>query len=87
MTAPEITEPVRWGLLGASGIAERSFLPALEVAGGGTPLVIGARDGVRAARFASDVGVAESVEGYPAVLQDERVEAVYVALPNGLHAE
>ena len=87
MTAPEITEPVRWGLLGASGIAERSFLPALEVAGGGTPLVIGARDGARAARFASDLGVAESVEGYRAVLQDARVEAVYVALPNGLHAE
>jgi predicted dehydrogenase len=80
-------DPVRWGLLGASPIAARSFLPALAVAGGGVPLVVGARDGARAERFASDHGASESVEGYRAVLEDPRVEAVYVALPNGLHAE
>src|SRR5262245_17138757 len=84
MTSPE---PVRWGILGAAGIAESSFLPALADAGGGRPVVIGARDGSRAERWASDHGVVRGAEGYTAVVEDPDVDAVYVPLPNGLHAE
>ncbi len=80
-------EPVRWGILGAAGIAESAFLPALAEAGGGHALVVGARDGARAARWAKEHGVERGVEGYPAVIEDPAVEAVYIALPNGLHAE
>lgn len=85
MTDP--SEPVRWGILGTAGIARSAFLPALVQTGGGTALVVGSRDGARAERWAREHGVAEGVEGYARVLEDPRVEAVYVPLPNGLHAE
>lgn len=85
MTEPY--EPIRWGILGTAGIAESAFLPALAEAGGGTPLVVGSRDRARAERWAGENRVAEGVEGYARVLEDPRVEAVYIPLPNGLHAE
>ncbi len=80
-------EPVRWGILGTAAIAPRSFLPALLAAGNGEAYVVGGRDGARATRFAAQNGIASGVEGYDAVIADERVEAIYNPLPNSLHAE
>ena len=77
--------PIRWGLLGASRIAVREFLPALAEAGGGRAEVVGARDPSRAQRFAARHGVARPVGSYRAVVEDPDVDAVYVALPNDLH--
>ncbi|MGE5226480.1 MAG: Gfo/Idh/MocA family protein [Planctomycetaceae bacterium] len=79
--------PVRWGILGTAGIAESAFLPSLAEAGGGIPVVVGSRGGARASAWADAHGVARGVEGYDRVLADPEVEAVYVPLPNGLHAE
>ena len=78
--------PVRWGILGTAGIAESAFLPALAEAGG-EAVVVGSRDGAHAARWAAEHGVGTGVEGYRTVLEDPSVEAVYIPLPNGLHAE
>src|SRR5262245_5235831 len=80
-------EPVRWGILGAAGIASSAFLPALAEAGGGRAVVVGARDGARAARWATEFGVDRGIEGYEPVLADPDVDAIYIALPNSLHAE
>lgn len=77
--------PVRWGLLGASRIAVREYLPALRAEGGGKPIVVGARDGSRAASYAAEHGIESSVQGYRAVIENPDVDAVYVALPNDLH--
>jgi predicted dehydrogenase len=80
-------DPVRWGLLGAAGIGSSAFLPALAESEGGRALVVGARDGARAERWATEFSVERGVEGYEPVLADPEVEAVYIALPNSLHAE
>ena len=80
-------DPIRWGILGTAGIAESAFLPALAEAGGGEAVVVGGRDGARAGSWAAEHGVAHGVEGYATVLEDPEIEAVYVPLPNGLHAE
>jgi predicted dehydrogenase len=85
MSASHARAPVRWGLLGASRIAVREFLPALAEEGGGLAQVVGARDPSRAQRFAAQHGVARSVVGYQAVVEAPDVDAVYVALPNDLH--
>jgi predicted dehydrogenase len=82
-----MADPIRWGILGAAGIAASAFLPALAETGDGQPVVVGARDGDRAARWATDHGVARGVAGYEPVLADPDVEAVYIALPNSMHAE
>ena len=82
-----VDEPVRWGILGTAGIARDSFLPALREAGGGVAVAVTSRDGDRAERWAAEHGVARGVEGYDRVVADPEVEAIYIPLPNGLHAE
>jgi len=82
-----IEEPIRWGILGTAGIAQSAFLPALREAGGGEALVVASRDAARAEAWASEHGVTRGVAGYERVISDPEVEAVYVPLPNGLHAE
>ena len=79
--------PVRWGILGTAGIAESAFLPALTEVGGGEAVVVASRDRGRAAQWANRHGVGTGVEGYRAVIDDPTVEAVYIPLPNGLHAD
>ena len=76
----------RWGILGCANIARSRFLPALAEAGG-EAVVVGSRDGDRAAAYAAAHGVGRGVAGYRAVVEDPRVEAVYVPLANPLHAE
>jgi predicted dehydrogenase len=82
-----IDEPVRWGILGTAGIAENAFLPALGEAGDGIALTVASRHGARAETWAGQQGVTRGVEGYERVIADPEVEAVYIPLPNGLHAE
>jgi predicted dehydrogenase len=81
-----MTAPVRWAILGTAGIARGAFLPALAEAGGIAQLVAG-RDRQRSQEFAQATGIAAGVEGYAAALADPLVDAVYIALPNSLHAE
>lgn len=78
--------PLRWGVLGTANIARAQFLPAV-VETGQRAVLVGGRDATRAADFALAHGIERSVEGYAAVLEDPEVDAVYVALPNPLHAE
>ena len=82
----EIGEQVRWGILGTAGIAESAFLPALRETGDGVAVSVGSRDLERGQAWAAEQMVAQAVQGYDAVIADPDVEAVYVPLPNGLHA-
>ncbi len=83
----KIGEQVRWGILGTAGIAESAFLPALRETGDGVAVAVGSRDLERGQRWAAEQMVARAVQGYEAVIADPDVEAVYVPLPNGLHAD
>jgi predicted dehydrogenase len=83
----EIGEQVRWGILGTASIAGSAFLPALRETGDGVPVAVGSRDLERGRAWATEQLVARAVEGYDAVIADPDVEAVYIPLPNGLHAD
>jgi len=85
--AAPMTEPVRWGILGTAGIAASAFLPALAETGSGEAVAVASRDLAKAEHWAAANDVAEGLEGYAQVLEDPRIEAVYIPLPNGLHAE
>ncbi len=80
-------DPIRWGILGTAGIAQSAFLPALRQTGDGVALTVASRDGARAEAWAAEQGVTRAVAGYERVISDPEVEAVYLPLPNGLHAE
>jgi predicted dehydrogenase len=86
MTAAE-TDPVRWGILSTARIGVTSFLPGLIAAGGGQATLVAGRDLRRTQEFAATHGVARAAEGYRRVLDDDDVEAVYIPLPNSLHAK
>ncbi|GAA5108298.1 Gfo/Idh/MocA family protein [Nocardia iowensis] len=76
---------LRWGILGTAQIAERRMLPALLRHPAAEPVAIGSRDPVRAAHWADRHGLPNS-GGYHQVLEDDTVDAVYLPLPNALHA-
>lgn len=78
--------PVRWGLLGTASIAASAFLPGLAAAGG-VPYAVAGRDPARTRSWAHEHGVLSAVDDMAALLADPAVEAVYVPLPNAVHAD
>jgi predicted dehydrogenase len=83
MTSPG---QVRWGIISTANIARAVFLPGLRQAGGEATAVAG-RDLGRAEKFARDNGIGRAVDGYQALIDDPDIDALYVPLPNALHAE
>jgi predicted dehydrogenase len=79
-------EPMRWGLLGTANIARSAFLPALRQAGGAASAVAG-RDAARTSQYAAANGIESAITSYQALLDDPAIDAVYIPLPNALHAE
>lgn len=76
---------MRWGILGPGRIA-RSFLNGLAGSGTESAVAVGSRDLGRAKAVAEEFGIPRAHGSYEELIADEAVEAVYVALPNALHA-
>ncbi|TNC17563.1 Gfo/Idh/MocA family oxidoreductase [Georgenia sp. 311] len=76
--------PLRWGILGAGGIA-RSFAHQVPTFSSGEVVAVGSRDGARAAAFAAEFGIRRSHAGYDDLVADDDVDAVYVATPHSEH--
>jgi predicted dehydrogenase len=76
---------LRWGVLGTGRIA-RDFARGLAASGIGRLQAVGSRRQESADAFAAENGAAHACDSYAAVLLDGMVEAVYVALPNSMHA-
>lgn len=85
-TRPDTPQPLRIGVLGCANIA-RQF--CRDVAGSPTARVdaVASRDAARAAAFAAEFGLVRHAASYEALLADPALDAVYIPLPNGLHAE
>lgn len=77
----------RWGIIGTANIARAQFLPGLREAGDGRAVLVGSRDAERARAFAAEHGVERGIADYASVIESDDVDAVYIALPNSLHAE
>jgi NDP-hexose-3-ketoreductase len=78
--------PVRLGLLGCADIAWRRTLPAVASGAGLRLAAVASRHPATAERFTRRFGGVPLV-GYQALLDRDEVEAVYIPLPPGLHAE
>ncbi len=76
---------VRWGFLG-TGMIARKVAAELSAAQRAELIAVGSRSPDRAQQFA-DMFTSERYGTYETVLADPDVDAVYVSLPNGLHAE
>jgi predicted dehydrogenase len=78
-------QALRIGILGAARIAPQALIrPAREIAGA-VVTAVAARDPLFARQFADKHGIATTHDSYAALLADPAIDAVYNALPNGLH--
>jgi predicted dehydrogenase len=76
---------VRIGILGAAYIAPLALIRPARDSGEVVVAAIAARDAARARAFAARHGIATVHASYEALLADPEIDAVYNALPNGLH--
>ena len=75
---------LHWGILGTGNIAQQ-FVEGLHASARNDVVAVGSRRRRTASAFAAAHGVPEAYPAYGALLEDPRVQAVYVALPNALH--
>jgi len=79
--------PVRWGVLSAANIAVKRVAPAIVASSNGRLVAVGSRNPQRAQElfaFAPEVII---YSDYESVINDPEIEAIYIPLPNSLHAE
>jgi D-xylose 1-dehydrogenase (NADP+, D-xylono-1,5-lactone-forming) len=77
--------PLAWGLLGTARI-NRSLIPPLRASAGNRVVAVASRDRARADAYAKEWGIERAHGSYEALLADPEIDAVYIPLPNHLHA-
>ncbi|MGD0394418.1 MAG: Gfo/Idh/MocA family oxidoreductase [Acidimicrobiales bacterium] len=77
---------VRFGILGAARIAPAALIRPAASNPEVTVEVVAARDRARAVSFATRHRISRVADSYEAVVDDPDIDAVYIPLPNSLHA-
>lgn len=80
-----MTQPIRWGVLGASNFARTTMAPAIHNAENAVLAAVATRDPAKAAPFAALAPGLRVHDSYDALLGDVDIDAVYIPLPNVLH--
>ncbi|WP_164990549.1 Gfo/Idh/MocA family protein [Agromyces albus] len=78
------TPPQRWALIG-TGTISRSIAADLARCAGAEAVVVHSRDPEKAARFATEFGIAKATADYAAILADDSIDAIYLATPFATH--
>jgi predicted dehydrogenase len=79
-------DDIRWGVLSTSGFARRTWIPSVQQSELGRVVAIASRDGTTARRVADELGIPVAHSSYEQLLDDDEIDAVYIPLPNHLHA-
>jgi D-xylose 1-dehydrogenase (NADP+, D-xylono-1,5-lactone-forming) len=77
---------LRWGVLGVARVLNR-LRPAFQASRTATPAAIASRCLGKARAAAHDHGFERAYGSYKELLSDPQIDAVYIPLPNALHAE
>src|SRR5262249_5641352 len=75
------------GILGCGTIATNAVAPAIRWSQNGELVAIASRDAATARAKAEAVAAPRAHASYEALLADPSIDAVYIGLPNGIHAE
>lgn len=78
---------VRFGILGCARIAEAALLEPARQIENVEVAAIGSRSSSKAHALAGKHAIPRAYDGYEAVLADKAIDAIYIPLPNSLHAE
>lgn len=78
---------IRWGVIGAGGIADRRTIPGMMLANNAELVAVMEIDRLQAERLREKYGAKRAYDSEAALLQDPEVDAVYIASPVVLHAK
>ena len=78
---------VRWGVLSTADIGMEKVTPAIQRADNCDVTALASRDIDRATAAAARLEIPRAYGSYEELLTDEDIDAVYIPLPNDLHAE
>jgi D-xylose 1-dehydrogenase (NADP+, D-xylono-1,5-lactone-forming) len=78
--------PVTWGIVSTADI-NRKVIPGALASEKVDLLAVASRDQARADAYAREWEIPRAYGSYEALLADPEIEAVYISLPNTLHAE
>ena len=80
---------INYAVVGAGWIAQQAFLPGIGQSGNSRVAALVTGDRTKAARLADFYGIDAIVgyEDYDALLKGPAIDAVYIALPNDMHAD
>ncbi len=78
---------VRWGVLSTADIGMAKVTPAIQAAANCDVVAIASRNANRATEAAAQLGIPAAYGSYETLLAADDVDAVYIPLPNDLHAE
>ncbi|OQP13836.1 Gfo/Idh/MocA family protein [Geobacillus zalihae] len=77
---------VRFGIMSTAAIAKDVMIPAIRRADYAEVVAIASESG-KAKQAAKELGIPKAYDSYDQLLDDPDVDAVYISLPNSLHAE
>ncbi len=77
---------IRWGLLSTANI-NRRLIPAIRESARGELVAVASRSHASAQAYADQWQIPQAFGSYEAILTSNAVDAVYISLPNHLHAE
>jgi 1,5-anhydro-D-fructose reductase (1,5-anhydro-D-mannitol-forming) len=80
-----MSDRVRWGLIGASTVAREWMIDAIRAQPDGEVVAVASSSAQRGARFAAETGIAKFYDSVNALLADAAVDAVYISTTNELH--
>jgi D-xylose 1-dehydrogenase (NADP+, D-xylono-1,5-lactone-forming) len=81
-----VSSKVKWGIVSTADI-NRRVIPGAHASDKVELLAVASRDQARADAYAREWEIPRAYGGYEALLEDSDVEAVYISLPNTMHAE
>ena len=80
-------DDLRWGILSTANIGMKKVIPGIKKAARCEVVALASRDTEQARAAAERLGIPEAHGSYEDLLADPDVDAVYIPLPNHLHAE
>ena len=81
-----MSDKVRWGILSTANIGRR-VIPAIHASRNGAVAAVGSRTLASAQAFAVEQNIPRAHGSYEALLEDAEIDAIYIPLPNSMHAE
>ncbi len=80
-------DELRWGILSTADIGRTKVVPAMQRAARNRIVAVASRDIDKAREYAAALSIPTVHGSYEALLADPEVDAVYIPVPNHLHAE